>query len=103
MIGFPGNPVSTQVSFTVLLRPLLRAAAGLPPIEAAIVPLAVPLDSPAGRRQWLRGRIEHGRATLVGGPSSHLVATMADADVLLDVPADVTHLEAGDPIAALPL
>ncbi|HEY8319762.1 MAG TPA: gephyrin-like molybdotransferase Glp [Amnibacterium sp.] len=103
VIGFPGNPVSTQVSFTVLVRPLLRAAAGLPPIEAATVPLAVALDSPAGRRQWLRGRIEHGRAVPVGGPSSHLVATMADADVLLDVPADTTHLEAGDPITALPL
>ncbi len=103
VVGFPGNPVSTQVSFVVLLRPLLRAAAGLPPIVASTVPLAAALDSPAGRRQWLRGRIEDGRAVPVGGPSSHLVATMADADVLLDVPEDVVRLEAGDPIAALPL
>jgi molybdopterin molybdotransferase len=103
VVGFPGNPVSTQVSFVVLLRPLLRSAAGLPPVLARSVPLGVALDSPAGRRQWLRGRIEGGRAVPVGGPSSHLVATMADADVLLDVPQDVVRLEAGDPIDALPL
>ncbi|HEV7623888.1 MAG TPA: gephyrin-like molybdotransferase Glp [Amnibacterium sp.] len=103
VVGFPGNPVSTQVSFAVLLRPPLRAAAGLPPILPTTVPLAVALDSPAGRRQWLRGRIEDGRAVPVGGASSHLVATMADADVLLDVPAEAERLEAGDPIAVLPL
>jgi molybdopterin molybdotransferase len=103
VVGFPGNPVSTQVSFVVLLRPLLRAAAGLPPIAASIVPLGVALASPPGRRQWLRGRIEDGRAIPVGGPSSHLVATMAGADVLLDVPAEVERLEAGDAIAVLPL
>jgi molybdopterin molybdotransferase len=103
VVAFPGNPVSTQVSFTVLLRPLLRAAAGLPPIEPRTVPLATAIDSPAGRRQWLRGRIEDGLAVPVGGPASHLVATMATADVLLDVPAEVTRLEAAAPVVALPL
>ena len=30
VLGFPGNPVSTQVSFVVFLRRILREAAGLP-------------------------------------------------------------------------
>ncbi len=103
VIGFPGNPVSTQVSFAVLLRPVLRAGAGLPPIEARTLPLASSVDSPAGRRQWLRGRVVAGQAVPVGGSSSHLVATMARADVLIDVPAEVTRLEAGSRVAVLPL
>jgi len=103
VIGFPGNPVSTQVSFTVLLRPLLREAAGLPPIEALRLPLGVAIDSPRGRRQWLRGRVEDGRAVPVGGSSSHLLATMAEAEVLLDVPADAARLEVGDLVSVLPL
>jgi molybdopterin molybdotransferase len=31
----------------------------------------------------------------LGGPSSHLVAALAAADVLLDIPEDATELPAG--------
>jgi molybdopterin molybdotransferase len=103
VICFPGNPVSTQVSFTVFVRPLLREAAGLRPIPTTRLPLATPLRSPAGRRQWLRGAVENGRVSVVAGPGSHLVAGMARAGVLIDVPADVESLPAGAPVAVLPL
>jgi molybdopterin molybdotransferase len=39
----------------------------------------------------------------VAGPGSHLVAAMARADVLIDVPAEVAVLEAGVPVSVLPL
>ena len=104
VVCFPGNPVSAQVSFAVFLRPLLRGAAGLPPIRPLRLALAeAVLRSPAGRRQWLRGRADGGRVRPVGGPGSHLVSAMAAADVLIDVPADVTELLAGTEVAVLPL
>jgi molybdopterin molybdotransferase len=103
VIGFPGNPVSTQVSFTVFVRPLLREAAGLPPLQPRRLPLAEAIRSPAGRRQWLRGSVRDGAVVPVSGPGSHLVATMAAADVLLDVPAAVEDLAAGDLVAVVPL
>jgi molybdopterin molybdotransferase len=103
VICFPGNPVSTQVSFTVLVRPLLREAAGLPPVPTIRLPLATAVRSPAGRRQWLRGAVENGAVIPVAGPGSHLVAAMARADVLIDVPAEIEALDAGALVAVVPL
>ena len=103
VVGFPGNPVSTQVSFAVFVRPLLRRAAGLPALVEQRLPLAEALVSPVGRRQWLRGRVRDGRVHVVGGPGSHLVAAMASADVLIDVPADAEALADGAIVTVLPL
>ncbi|MET3564558.1 molybdopterin molybdotransferase [Leifsonia sp. 563] len=96
VFAFPGNPVSTQVSFVVFLRDPLRAAAGLPavpPVEAA---LSEGLRSVPGKRQFLRGSLDDsGAVSPVSGPSSHLVAGMARAEVLIDVPAEAEALDAG--------
>ena len=44
----------------------------------------------------MRGRaLPDGRVATLGGPSSHLVAALAAADVLLDIPEDATDLPAG--------
>lgn len=103
VVCFPGNPVSAQVSFTVFLRPLLRAAVGLPPVAAVAMPLAEGVHSPRGKRQWLRGVVEDGSVHPVGGPGSHLVVAMAAADALIDVPADVDFVGAGSVVSVLPL
>ena len=103
VVCLPGNPVSAQVSFTVFLRPLLRASAGLPPIAAVQLPLAAAVHSPAGRRQWLRGVVKDGAVQPVGGPGSHLVVTMAGADVLIDVPSETDFAAAGSMVSVLPL
>ncbi len=96
LLGFPGNPVSTQISFEVFLAPLLREAAGLPAARRLQCALAAPVHSVPGKRQFLRGRLlDDGRVEAVAGPGSHLVAAMASADALIDVPRDVTELAAG--------
>ncbi|PUB29763.1 molybdopterin molybdotransferase [Promicromonospora sp. AC04] len=43
------------------------------------------------------------RVAVVGGPGSHLVASMAAADVLIEVPAAATTLEPGAEVAVWPL
>ncbi|MFE3293322.1 gephyrin-like molybdotransferase Glp [Rhodococcus sp. NPDC059234] len=103
VLNFPGNPVSTLVSFEVFARPELRRAAGLVPIEVERLPLEVPLTSVPGKRQFLRGRRLAGSVTLESGPGSHLVAALARADVLIDVPEDVTAMEPGDDVRVWPL
>lgn len=97
VLTFPGNPVSAQVSFAMFLREPLERAAGLPGAERVrTAVLAEPLTSPAGKRQLLRGATgPGGTVRVVGGAGSHLVASMARADVLVDVPADVTEWDAG--------
>lgn len=96
VVCFPGNPVSSQLSFALFLAPLLREVAGLPAVVRTRLRLAAPLVSTAGRRQFLRGRrTASGGVETVAGPGSHLVAALAAADLLIDVPADVTALPAG--------
>jgi molybdopterin molybdotransferase len=95
ILCFPGNPVSTQVSFTVFLRDPLRAAAGLPALVPGTARLAESVHSPAGRRQFLRGRATGDAVVPIAGPGSHLVAAMARSDVLIDIPAEVEGVEAG--------
>jgi molybdopterin molybdotransferase len=97
VLCFPGNPVSTQVSYTVFARPVLAAGA------ASTERLVHEQASVAGKRQFLRGRRTEGGVEVVGGASSHLVATMARAEVLIDVPAETTLLSAGARVRVLPL
>lgn len=99
VICFPGNPVSTQLSFEVFLAPLLREAAGVPAAVREPRVLDAVVRSVAGKRQFLRGRaLDGGRVALVGGPSSHLVAGLAASDLLVIVPEEVTELAAGDSV-----
>jgi molybdopterin molybdotransferase len=96
VVCFPGNPVSSQLSFLLFVEPILRELAGLPDRIRVSRVLDEPITSPPGKRQFLRGRaLPDGRVATVGGPSSHLVAALAAADVLVDVPEDATELPAG--------
>jgi molybdopterin molybdotransferase len=96
VIGFPGNPVSAQLSFELFVAPTLRAIAGLPSAATERLELAEPLTSVPGKRQFLRGRrSDDGRVVVVGGPGSHLVASLAASDLLIVVPEDLTALDAG--------
>lgn len=108
-VAFPGNPVSALVSFEVFLRPALRAAAGLVPDRPRRrARLAEAVDSIPGKRQYLRGRLrnEHDgtdSVSVLGGASSHYLRWLAQADCLLDVPAEVEHLAAGEPVDVIVL
>ncbi|MEA5454567.1 gephyrin-like molybdotransferase Glp [Sinomonas sp. JGH33] len=95
-LGFPGNPVSCWVSWEVLLRPVLAELLGAPaPRRRIVLPLAEPLDSPAGKLQVRRARVDGGAVALVGGPGSHLLGALAASDALVLVPEDVTDLPPG--------
>jgi molybdopterin molybdotransferase len=102
VVALPGNPVSSQVSFEVFVRPPLRAALGYqhperPRVTAA---LAAPLTSTPGRRQFRRGVVDAVAGTVreVGGPPSHLLGALARADCFFVVPEETTELAAGSPV-----
>ncbi len=104
----PGNPVSAYVSFEVFVRPALRrmlghAAVHRPRVEARAT---TAWGSSPGRRQFVRGVLgadEQGRRTVApaGGHGSHLVADLALADCLVDVPPEVARVEVGDTVQCL--
>jgi molybdopterin molybdotransferase len=104
VVSFPGNPVSTQVSFEVFVAPILRRIAGHAPAIRQLRFLAAAVQSAPGKRQFLRGRLMDGeRVEVVGGPSSHLVAGLASSDVLIDIPAHTTELREGDQVETVTL
>ena len=103
VVCLPGNPVSALVSFVVLLRPVILEAVGRAPIRPVRARLTRDVRSPGGRVQFLRAALRGDTAEPVSGPGSHLVASMARADVLIEIPADVTSLAAGAEVDAIPL
>jgi molybdopterin molybdotransferase len=99
VVALPGNPVSSQVSFEVFVRPALRAALGHPQPERArvVATLADAVTSTPGRRQFRRGILDAvtGSVHEMGGPPSHLLAALARADCFFVLPEEVTELPAG--------
>jgi molybdopterin molybdotransferase len=102
-ICFPGNPVSTQLSFEVFVAPVLRELAGLPKAARTHKQLNEAVSSPPGKRQFLRGRIEGASVTPVSGSGSHLIAGLAASDCLIVIPEEVTQLALGESVEVLEL
>lgn len=109
VVCLPGNPVSALVSFVVLLRPVILEAVGRSPVQPVRARLSRDITSPAGKVQFLRAALgpDSGDGIPVvepvSGPGSHLVASMARADVLVEIPADATSLAAGTEVDAVAL
>jgi molybdopterin molybdotransferase len=99
VVTLPGNPVSSQVSFEVFVRPALRASFGHPYPDRPLVTatLSEQWRSPAGRRQFRRGLLDavEGTVAEVGTSASHMLGSLARADCLVVVPEDVTELDPG--------
>ncbi|MFJ5121452.1 gephyrin-like molybdotransferase Glp [Kitasatospora sp. NPDC088548] len=102
LLALPGNPVSAYISFELFVRPVIRTMLGAAdvhrPVVRAVCPVA--LRSPAGRRQFLRGRYSaaDGMVEPVGGAGSHLVGALARADCLITVEEDAVELPAGSEV-----
>ncbi|WP_457363693.1 molybdopterin molybdotransferase MoeA [Pseudomonas sp. TE3610] len=104
VIGLPGNPASTLVTFALLARPYLLRRMGV----ADVAPLA--FDVPAGfvwskagnRREYLRGRLDKGRAVIYPNQSSGVLRSAAWAEGLVEVLEGRTLAE-GDRVRFIPL
>lgn len=91
VLGLPGNPVSSFVTFALFARPalrLLQGAAGLPRREQAALSEDVPRRA---REQAVRVRLDAAdgtlRATPSGAQGSHVTASLVSADALAFVAA----------------
>lgn len=98
VVTLPGNPVSAMVSFEVFVRPALRRAAGHRTTCRTIreATLTEELSAPAGKRQFRRARFDSATGTVTphGGTGSHLLAALAGANCLLEIPEETTVLPA---------
>jgi molybdopterin molybdotransferase len=87
VLCFPGNPVSSQISFELFAAPTLRQVGGLAWAHSTRERAGVAFELfDRARRQYQRGRrTADGRVVPVGGPGSHLVAALATAELLIVV------------------
>jgi molybdopterin molybdotransferase len=105
VVTFPGNPVSSALSFELFLRPALLAAMGHTVTERPRVQArtTAALRSPAGRSQYRRAWHQGDTVTPIGGPGSHLLASFAAANCLIELGEDVTDVAEGDLVTVLRL
>lgn len=103
----PGNPISTLVAFEVLVRPLIRLALGKrnPHRRTINATLLASVTSTAGRRGFLRGQLlrdpdsEEYLVQPLGTAGAHLLSSLAEANCLILVDADVTEVATGAEVA----
>jgi molybdopterin molybdotransferase len=104
VLGLPGNPASTLVTFGLLARPYLLRRLGVQRVEplAFQMPAGFAWNSAGKRREYLRARIEDGRAVLYPNQSSGVLRSAVWADGLVEVLEDRTYAE-GDSLRFIPL
>lgn len=103
VIGLPGNPASTLVTFGMLARPYLLRRMGV--LEVAPLGFEMPAGfawpKPGTRREYLRARVERGRAVLHSNQSSAVLRSAAWAHGLVEV-REGSQLAEGDPVIFYP-
>ena len=92
-----GNPTSWLSNCYVLLAPMLRRMARLPPPAGRVVEarLADRIRSPLGRAEVHTVRLEGGKA-VPAFKESGAITSMAHADGYIEIPPDVGVVEKGE-------
>ena len=97
LFGLPGNPVSTFVTFLLLVRPALLRWQGATDWDLPRHPSMVEeaLSNTGDRRHFMRVKVDaNGGVRLAGTQASHVMSSLAGANGLVDVPPNST-LEKG--------
>ncbi len=105
LVGLPGNPVSSFVTWLLAVREVLAALQGLPAGLPPALPMRAGFDwpRPDKRREFLRVRVAaDGRLELFVNQGSGVLTSTVWADGLVDVPAG-QPIAAGDLVAYRPL
>ncbi|MEN5199495.1 gephyrin-like molybdotransferase Glp [Pseudomonas wadenswilerensis] len=104
VIGLPGNPASTLVTFGLLTRPYLLRRQGVAEVTPLQFPVPAGFDWPkaGSRREYLRGRLEQGSALIYKNQSSGVLRSAAWAEGLVEVREGHTPGK-GDIVQFIPL
>ncbi|MGY8525253.1 molybdopterin molybdotransferase MoeA [Paracidovorax citrulli] len=103
-LGLPGNPVSSFVTFLLLVRPFLLRLQGVRDVLPRRLPMRADFDLPRGdrRNEFLRARInEAGGLDLFPNQSSGVLTSTVWGDGVIDNPPNQA-IRAGDIVQFLP-
>ncbi len=105
VFGLPGNPVAAFVCTLIFARPALLRLAGAPwqRPEGLVVPAAFAKEKRAGRREFLRARLDgNGQAEVFGSEGSGRISGLAWARGLVELEDGARSVRPGDPVRWLP-
>jgi molybdopterin molybdotransferase len=108
-VGLPGNPVAAFITFVHIARPLIGALTGARVEPPARFPVRASFSyrKKAGRREYVRVRIEHGDD---GSLMAHkhpvegagILTSLTETAGLVELPEPVTRVAPGDTVLYLP-
>ncbi len=107
--GLPGNPVSTIVTFLLIVRPLLASLAGCTTHEDLRVSAVAAhgIEHEPGRAEYQRGIFRSSTDGLVvaatGDQSSNRIGSFSGANCLIELPKENPGVLAGARVQILPL
>jgi molybdopterin molybdotransferase len=107
VLGMPGNPVSTMISFEMFARPMILALLGAVDAEHEIVTakLADSITYKDDRRHFLRVRLDKDDsgyvAHLTGDQGSGILKSMVQADGLAIIPEQCSSLQQGTDVQVI--
>lgn len=105
VITLPGNPVSSLVSFELFVRPALRKIGGFVNLDRPRVRAQTSTALPVSRERtrYLAGTLDslRGVVTPASRRGSHLVAQVAGANCLVEVPHGSSDVAAGSFVEVL--
>jgi len=92
VIGLPGNPTSSLVTFLILARPYILTRMGVaePIAQSFMVPVNFAMPVPGVRREFIRVSLLDGRANKLDNQCSGILRSATQSHGLLELPENTT-------------
>jgi molybdopterin molybdotransferase len=109
LVGLPGNPVATMVTYMAIARPLIAAlgAEVQRPLPRFSVTSGFAYRKKRDRREYVRVRLEPSPTGLVAQrfprEGAGILTSLTESDALVELPESMTELQPGQMVACLPL
>lgn len=108
-VGLPGNPVAVMVTYVNFVRPMILRLMGgrIFPPHLFRVTAAFDHKKKKNRREWVRARLEDDgrggwRAIKFPRDGAGILSSLVESDGLVELPEEMTHLDAGSQVDFLP-
>ena len=104
VFGLPGNPVAAMVCTLIFARPALSVLAGAawPVPHGFDVPAAFSKSKKAGRREYLRARLRHGKVEGFKSEGSGRISGLSWAEGLVELPDGALDVSEGTLVTYYP-
>jgi molybdopterin molybdotransferase len=108
LIGLPGNPVASFVTYAYVVRPTVLSLAGARQTRTMSMPVraAFAHDKKPGRREFLRASLRRAadggvEAVKFDRQGAGMLSSLVETDGLVELAEDVTHVAPGDSVGFL--